>query len=80
MIKLAPLLAIVTILYGFMNSIITHDAIRKPSNVLMKSLNIAALLLFTVISLGLIGISTVPHGKLHTATNISHNSVSILNS
>jgi Lipase maturation factor len=75
MVKISPLVALISILYGFLNTIITHDAIRKPTNLITKTISVGKLLLFTIIALGLVGVSTVPHGKLHANTNISMSTV-----
>lgn len=72
MIKASPLLASVTLISTFLSTLVTHPAITQVQSLFKKIIPALNLLLFTTISIVLIGISIVPHSNLQSSTNVTN--------
>lgn len=75
MVKLSPFVATISIINVFLNTCISHPNVTETKNWFDKLTQILNLLTITLVAISLIGVSTVPHGKMHTATDISNTSV-----
>lgn len=72
MIKASPLLASITIISSFMTNMISHPAITKAGSFFKKLIAMFSLLFFTLIAIGIVGISIVPHSNIHPSTNVTN--------
>ncbi|KAG5681137.1 hypothetical protein PVAND_010597 [Polypedilum vanderplanki] len=75
MVKFAPFIATISIINVFLQSCISHPNIRNTKGIFAKLSKIIHLLALTLVSISLIGCSTVPHGKLHPDTNIINTTI-----
>lgn len=70
LVQLGPMVAVVCVIATFLKTIFSNQ-FQKTSNVFKKLLQIINLLFFTVAAVGIIALSTVPHGNITPATNIT---------
>lgn len=75
MIKLAPFIATISIINVFLQSCISHPNVADAKGFFSKLSKIIHLLALTMIAISLIGCSTVPHGNLHSETNIMNTTI-----
>lgn len=69
-IRTSPLLFMIIVLSSFLK--IAIELIQGPSNFINKIYEISSTLIFIGTCLALIGVSIVPHGNLHSSTNITN--------
>lgn len=75
MIKLSPFIATISIINVFLQSCISHPNIADARGFFSKLSKIIHLLALTMVAISLIGCSTVPHGNLHSETNILNTTI-----
>lgn len=76
-IQLGPLVATCAVIITFLKTIISNQ-ITKAEHLFTKLLQILNLLVFTIVAIGIIALSTVPHGNITPSTNITQTPVSFV--